>query len=94
MRKRAGLRLVWTPVFLFLLISSSCLSAADLKVRTTITIQMSDNSEAGQVTRQEDTVYVQGTRERMEILVPSAAGTQQPHSAVIVDQRSSAEIRG
>lgn len=60
------------------------LFAGDLKVKSVVTIvnQIYDSPRSFQ---HEETIYVQGTRQRLEYRVPDTADAQQPHTAEITD---------
>jgi hypothetical protein len=81
---RAGLRLWCFLILFFPPLSTVCPSTTDLKVKTVVkTTDMS--FDPPRISQREETVYVQGMRERRELLVRAIGGEQQPHSAEILD---------
>jgi hypothetical protein len=75
------------------LVFSASLFAGDLKVKSlvTFTYKTSDTyqtSESSRSSQHEETVYVQGSRERRDYKVPDTVDVRQPHTAEITNCRT------
>ncbi|HKD78792.1 MAG TPA: hypothetical protein VKH81_03815 [Candidatus Angelobacter sp.] len=60
------------------------LLAGDLKVKQLVTTTYK-TSESKRTAQQEQTIYVQGTRQRLDYRVPDTPDARQPHTAEILD---------
>src|SRR5215831_2946000 len=63
------------------------LNAGDLKVKQLVTVTFK-NAQSNKSSQHEETVYVQGSRQRMDYRVPDTADARQPHTAEITDCRA------
>ncbi len=84
---KIGLKTANAALLCFVLSLSARLFAGDLKVKQRVTT-VSKNAEAPKGSQDEETIYVQGARERREYKVPDTADALQPHTAEIIDCQS------
>lgn len=87
---KTGMKTAGVLVFSTVLILSACLNASDLKIKSlvTFTYKTADtykSSESTKSSQHEETIYVQGSRERRDYKVPDTADAHQPHTAEITN---------